>query len=95
MKEIVQKNDKVLRQKAKEIPIREITTPKIKKVLREMSAALRSQNDGVAIAAPQIGYSLAIFVVSGKIFHKNFFKGEEELKKVPKSLKEDKKNEVA
>ena len=47
-----------------------------------MSAALKSQNDGVAIAAPQIGYSFRIFVVSGKIFHKNFIKGEEEFKKV-------------
>ncbi len=33
-----------------------------------MSASLKSQDDGVAIAAPQIGYSLRIFVVSGKIF---------------------------
>jgi peptide deformylase len=84
MKEIVQKNDKVLRQKAKEILIRDITTPKIKKVLKEMSTVLRSQNDGVALAAPQIGYSLAIFVVSGKIFHKDFIRGEEEFKKIPK-----------
>ena len=85
MKEIVQKNDKVLRLKAKELLIREISTPKIKKVLKEMSAALKSQSDGVAIAAPQIGYSLSIFIVSGKIFHKDFTKGEEELKKVPKN----------
>jgi peptide deformylase len=84
MKEIVQKDDKVLRQKAKEILVRDITTLKIKKVLKEMSAALKSQNDGVAIAAPQIGHSLSIFVVSGKIFHKDFPKGEDELKKVPK-----------
>ena len=83
MKEIVQKNDKVLRLKTKEIPIKEITIPKIKKVLKEMSAALKSQSDGVAIAAPQIGYSLPIFVVSGKIFHEDFIKGEEEFDKVP------------
>jgi peptide deformylase len=37
-----------------------------------MSAALKSQNDGVALAAPQIGYSLQIFVVSGKIFSADF-----------------------
>ena len=34
MKEIVQRNDKVLREKAKEILVKEITTPKIKKVLK-------------------------------------------------------------
>lgn len=83
MQKIVQKNDKVLRQNTKEILVKEITTPKIKKILREMSEALKSQSDGVAIAAPQIGYSLSIFVVSGKIFHKDFVRGEEEFKKIP------------
>jgi len=83
MKDIVQRNDKVLRKKAREIPVKEITTPKIKKVLKEMSLALKSQDDGVAIAAPQIGYSLSIFIVSGKIFHKDFIRGEKELKKIP------------
>lgn len=68
MKKIVQKNDRVLRQNTKEIPVNEIKTLKIKKVLKEMSSALKSQSDGVAIAAPQIGYPLSIFVVSGKIF---------------------------
>lgn len=91
MKEIVQKNDKVLRQKVKEIPIKDITSPKVKKVLKEMSLSLKSQDDGVAIAAPQLGYSLSIFVVSGKIFHKDFVKGEIEFKKtsakeIPKDL---------
>lgn len=82
IKKIVQKEEKVLRQSAKEIPIREINTPKIKKVIKEMSQALKSQEDGVAIAAPQIGYSLQIFVVSGKIFHESF-KYHEEFRKVP------------
>jgi peptide deformylase len=83
-KEIVQRNNKVLREKAREILIKDIKTPKIKKVLKEMSVALKSQNDGVAIAAPQIDYSLSIFVVSGKIFHKDFGKGEGALEKIPK-----------
>ena len=34
MKEIVQKNDKVLRHKVKDIPIKEIGTLKIKKVIK-------------------------------------------------------------
>ena len=88
MNKILQREEKVLRQKAKEIPVPEITTPKIKKILKEMSLALKSQNDGVAIAAPQIGYSLQIFVVSGKIFHENFMRGEILPKdaKIPKDL---------
>ena len=83
MKEIVQRDNKVLREKAKELLVKEIKTPKIKKILAEMSVALKSQNDGVAIAAPQIGYSLSIFVISGKIFHKDFVGGEKELNKIP------------
>ncbi len=69
-KKILQKTEKVLRQIAKEVLIKDIKTLKIKKVLREMSESLLSQHDGVAIAAPQIGYSLRIFVVSGKVFKK-------------------------
>ncbi|HNW71626.1 MAG TPA: peptide deformylase [Candidatus Paceibacterota bacterium] len=79
MKKILQKaenSQNVLREEAKAVPIRDITTPKIQKIIKEMSQALLSQNDGVAIAAPQIGYSLQIFVVSGKIFHENFIRGE-------------------
>jgi len=72
MKKILQAKEKILRQKAKELTLSEITTPKIKKILREMSQALRSQADGVALAAPQIGYPLRIFIVSGKIFEKDF-----------------------
>lgn len=68
MKKILQKEEKVLHLVAKEVPIPDIKTAKIKKVLREMSESLKSQEDGVAIAAPQIGYSLRIFVVSGKVF---------------------------
>lgn len=74
MKKIVQKEDRVLHQATKDLLVSEINTPKIQKILKEMSASLKSQDDGVAIAAPQIGYSLSIFVVSGKIFHKDFSK---------------------
>jgi len=62
----------VLRKIAKEVPVADVKTPKIKKILKEMSAALKSQDDGVAIAAPQIGYSLRIFLVAGKIFKTGF-----------------------
>jgi len=62
---IVQKEDPVLREKAKEVPVGDIEGAKIKKVIKDMKAALKSQEDGVAIAAPQIGEKLRIFVVSG------------------------------
>ena len=87
MKTILQKEEKVLRAMAKEILIKDIKTPKIQKVLKEMSIALKSQSDGVAIAAPQIGYSLRIFVVAGKIFDKDFITNEQN----PNSIEKPKK----
>lgn len=66
-KNILQKEEKVLRQIAKNVPLEDIGTEKINKIISEMKEALDSQDDGVAIAAPQIGYSLRIFVVSRKV----------------------------
>lgn len=66
-KSIVQSQDTVLRKTAKAVEISDITSPKIKKVISEMKQALSTQDDGVAIAAPQIGYSLRIFLVSGAV----------------------------
>jgi|SRR3989344_4855834 len=78
MKKILQKEEKILRKNALEVRPSEIKSAKIQKILKEMSAALKSQADGVAIAAPQIGYSLRIFIVAGKIFEKEFVKNREE-----------------
>src|SRR3989344_2006150 len=68
MVKIIQKENKILRKSANKVPLLEITSPKIKKVLLDMKTALVSEPDGVAIAAPQIGLSLRIFVVAGKVF---------------------------
>jgi peptide deformylase len=84
-KKILQVKEKVLHKKTYEVSLDEIKKTKIKKIIKEMSFSLVSQSDGVAIAAPQIGYSLRIFVVSGKIFSKNFNRSENE-----KLLQDDK-----
>lgn len=67
---ILQQDNKVLRQIAKEVPIKDIGSSKITQIIADMKEALSSQDDGVAIAAPQIGVSLRIFVVAQKIFTK-------------------------
>jgi len=61
---IVQKEEPVLRKIAINILPEEIKTPRIQKIIKDMKSALESQEDGVAIAAPQIGLPLRIFVVS-------------------------------
>ena len=67
MCEIVQKENMILREKSQDIPIEKITSPKIQKIIMKMKEVLDSQDDGVAIAAPQIGVPLRIFVISKKV----------------------------
>lgn len=80
MKEIVQKDQPVLRETAKPVPIEEINSEHIKKVIEEMSSAMITQKDGIAIAAPQIGENLRIFIVSGKLLKQadSSYKGNEQ-----------------
>jgi len=89
MVDIVQKNSPILRETARNVPLIEIALPKIQKIIAEMKEALNSQDDGVAIAAPQIGIPLRIFVVSKKV--EVLMKGienikEAELKKIPDQI---------
>jgi peptide deformylase len=64
---IVQKEVPVLRRIAEKVPLTDIKSTRIQKILADMSAALATQDDGVAIAAPQIAVPLRIFVVSRKV----------------------------
>lgn len=68
MTEILQKENPMLRKSAKKVPGGDIATPEIQKVIHTMKKILAAQDDGVALAAPQIGIPLRIFVVSGKVF---------------------------
>ncbi len=68
MNEIVQKENKILRKVANPVAIEDIKSRKVETIIRRMIKALNSQEDGVAIAAPQIRENLRIFVVSKKIF---------------------------
>ncbi len=65
---VVQDGDPVLRAKAKPVAVADITSPHIAKVIARMKKVLKGEDFGVAIAAPQIGESLRIFVVAGSVF---------------------------
>jgi peptide deformylase len=67
---IVQKGDPVLGKRAEDVPVSEITSKRIKEIIADMKEALDGEEDGAAIAAPQIGVPLRIFVVSGRILKK-------------------------
>lgn len=74
MSKLVNQNHPALHETAPEVPREEITSPKIQKILKDMREALDTYNidgfNGVAIAAPQIGVSLRIFLVHNTSTHK-------------------------
>lgn len=75
MKEIVQKKHPVLRENARILTAEEIGSDKVRKIISEMKTVLDTQKDGIAIAAPQIGEPLRIFVISKSLLKqadKNF-----------------------
>ncbi len=70
VRSIVQNGDPVLRATAKEIPISDIGSKKIKKLIADMKMLLANEEFGVAIAAPQVGESVRLFIVSAKALAK-------------------------
>lgn len=80
----MQRTEPVLREIAQSVPVKDITSPRIQKIIKDMQKALASQEDGVAIAAPQIGVPLRIFVVSGVVLDmmKKSHVDEEEFSKI-------------
>lgn len=65
---ILQKDHPTLRQTALPVAPSDIIKPEIQKVIKDMKTAMHSQDDAVAIAAPQIGELKRMFMVSGRIF---------------------------
>ncbi len=97
MVKIVQSGNPVLRERAKTVAESKIASPQIQKIIKQMKQALASQEDGVAIAAPQIGESLQIFVISGKAYDivKNKNGGTDEVFINPKIIKISKDKKTA
>lgn len=80
---VVQVGDEILRGKAKAVPRRDIGAPKLKAILKKMSAALKPEAHGVALAAPQVGEPLRVFIVAGRIFQEEDAPQEKDEKKMP------------
>lgn len=68
MEAIVQNENPILRKKAKKVLLKDIRNASIKKLLKEMREALSQKEHGVALAAPQIGVSVRVFIVAPKVF---------------------------
>lgn len=70
MRTIVQNGHPVLRQKALDIPVKDITGKAIQTLIADMKKLLSVEKFGVALAAPQVGEPLRLFVVSGSALEK-------------------------
>lgn len=68
MVKILQQDAPVLRAEAELVNPKDFGSPRLKKILNDMQVALEKEEDGVAIAAPQIGVPLRIFIVSHRVF---------------------------
>lgn len=65
---ILQQNASVLRREAEPVHQKDFNSASLKKILNDMKTALNKEEDGVALAAPQIGIPLRIFIISHRAF---------------------------
>lgn len=63
MKDIVQEGAPILREEAKPVPTEMFGSKELSDLIAQMSKALDAAQDGVALAAPQIGFSYRLFIV--------------------------------
>ncbi len=61
-----QETNPVLRDIAAEIPVADIASERIQSLIADMKELLSHEEHGVALAAPQLGESVRLFIVSGR-----------------------------
>lgn len=91
MKVLIQDGNPVLREKAKEVPIKDIKSDEIKFLIKDMFQALEDKKYGIALAAPQISASLRVFVLNDKVFDEDESKENGLVYINPKIIKTSKK----
>jgi peptide deformylase len=67
---LVPKKHKSLHQKSELVNAKDILSPKIQNIISKMQEEMDKHSDGVAIAAPQIGESVAIFCIAKNAYSK-------------------------
>ncbi len=61
-----EENNPILREKAVEIPVADTKSAHIRRLIADMKKMLVKEEFGVALAAPQVGEALRLFIVSGR-----------------------------
>jgi peptide deformylase len=67
---IPQEENPALREIARDIPLEDISSRHIQTLITEMKELLSHEEYGVAVAAPQLGEAIKLFIVSGKALSK-------------------------
>jgi peptide deformylase len=70
--EIVTIPHPALRKVSIAIPIEDLSSKGFQKLMTDISEALATRDDGVGLSAPQIAVNKRVFVVSGKVFNKDW-----------------------
>lgn len=78
---VPEKDNPLLRQKAHEIPVKDIGSPRVKKLVTDMKRLLAKEEFGVALAAVQVGEPLRLFIVSGRALARDSRNSPDELNK--------------
>lgn len=65
---IVQMGDAVLRKTAKPVPQKDFGSRKLANLISRMKKALAAEKYGVALAAPQVGSPVRLFIIGGHVF---------------------------
>lgn len=68
---IVQEGSAVLRARSKELTKKEIASATIQKLIADMCATLKNEPLGAALAAPQVGSNVRLFVVAPEVLRKD------------------------
>jgi peptide deformylase len=76
---IVEKGNPVLDNPSEPVPVEEIMSSGVQKLINDMKETLDGISDGVGLAAPQVNVPLQIFIVSKRVLAKNIEKSLDDL----------------
>lgn len=76
---IVEKGNPVLDTPSEPVPVEDILSDGVQKLIKDMQETLDAISDGVGLAAPQVNVPLQIFIVSKRVLNKNIVKSVDDL----------------
>ena len=82
---VIQAGSALLRERAAPVGKKDIGSPALRKLIVHMKRVLAKEEYGVALAAPQVGSSLRVFIIADKAFKKGEEAPAEEFAPAPRS----------